>query len=161
MKPFAHATLLLCSLSLVAAGCADTPAEMAAASRLDPVAAAAVDVPPKQLVERIKQVVAAPPLSLGVEAQERGMIQTGWKRYEGDMHIARRWQERTRYRIEVLPDWDEPTGKSKVHVIAETEQRATEGQDWDHEPRVLRPQRAQEILDQIVQQVRAQQPAQK
>lgn len=152
MNRLALTTLLLCGLSLIT-GCADAPKEIAANSRLDPLASAAVDMPPKQLVERIKQVVSAPPLSLGVESQERGAVQTGWKRYEGELHIARHWQERTRYRIEVVPDWDEPTAKSKIHVIAETEQRATEGQDWDREPRVPRPRRAQEMLEQIIQQV--------
>ena len=154
MNRIALATLLLCVSSLL--GCSNPPAEMAANSRLDPVASAPIDVPPKQLVEQIKQVVSTPPLSLGVEVQERGVIQTGWKRYEGDFHIARHWQERTRYRIQVVPDWDEPAGKSKVQVIAETEQRAAEGQKWDTEPRVPRPQRAQEVLDQIVQQVKGQ-----
>jgi hypothetical protein len=158
MNRIPFATLLLCALPL--AGCSDAPKEIAANSRLDPLASAAVDVPPKQLVDRIKQVIAAPPLSLGVESADHGVIQTGWKSYEGEMHIARHWQERTRYRIEVVPDWDEPAGKSKIHVTAETEQRAAEGQDWDREPRVPRPKRAQEVLDQIVQQVRAQ-PGQK
>jgi hypothetical protein len=156
MNRTALATLLFFGFPLALAGCVDAPAQIAANSRLDPVVSAAVDVPPKQLVDRIKQVVSAAPLSLGVESQERGVIQTGWKSYEGDMHIVRRWQERTRYRIEVVPDWEEPTAKSKVHVIADTEQRATEGQSWDHEPRVHRPKRAQEMLDQIVQQVGAQ-----
>jgi hypothetical protein len=156
MNRFALATLLLGGLPL--AGCANAPAEMAANSRLDPIVSAAVDVPPKQLVERVKQAVSAPPLSLGVESQERGAIRTAWKPYQGDFHIARYWQERSRFRIEVLPDWDDPAGKSKLQVIAETEQRATEGQSWDREPRVPRPKRAQEVLDQILQQVRAQAP---
>jgi hypothetical protein len=159
MNRFALVTLFVCSLPL--AGCTDTPKEMAANSRIDPVATASVDVAPKQLVERIKQVVSAPPLALGVESQERGVVLTGWKPYEGDLHIARHWQERTRYRIEVVPDWDEPTAKSRIHVLAETEQRATEGQSWDHEPRVHRPKRAQDMLDQIMQQVRAQPTTQK
>ena len=158
MNRLALAMLLLCGF--IFAGCADTPAEVAANSRIDPAASAAVDVPPKQLIERIKQAVTSAPLSLGVESQERGMILTGWKRYEGTMHIARRWQERTRFRIQVVPDWDEPTAKSRVSVVAETEERAAEGQSWDHEPRVARPKRAQEMLDQILQQVRAQ-PTQK
>ena len=145
---------LLLGLSL--AGCGtETPAQVATNSRIDPLASAAVNVPPKQLVERVKQVVSAAPLSLGIESQERGSVTTGWKRYEGDFHIARRWQERSRFRVEVVPDWDEPTAKSKVYVTAETEQRAAEGQDWDHEPRVPRPERAKEVLDQIVKQVAA------
>jgi hypothetical protein len=149
--------LILVACSSVLAGCNTSPAQVAAASRLDPIASADVNVPPKQLVERVKQVVSAAPLSLGVEGQERGVVTTGWKRYEGDLHIARRWQERTRYRIEVIPDWDEPAGKSRLHVTAETEQRPAEGQSWDREPRVPRPERAREVLKQIVQQLGAQQ----
>lgn len=147
--------LLLCGSPLVGCG-AESPAQIAANSRIDPLASASVNVPPKQLVDRVKQVVSAAPLSLGVESQERGVVTTGWKQYEGEFHIARRWQERSRYRIEVVPDWDEPTAKSKLYVTAETEQRATDGQSWDHEARVSRPKRAQEILDQIVKQVSAQ-----
>jgi hypothetical protein len=147
--------LLLAGCSAAISGCTNQPAVDAANSRINPIATADVNVGPKPLLDQIKQAVSTAPLSLGVESQEKGVIVTGWKAYEGDFHIARHWQERTRFRIEVIPDWDEPTGKSRVNVIAETEQRAAEGQSWDAESRVPRPARAKEILDQILAQVHA------
>ena len=137
----------------VGQGCARTPAQEAAASRVAPLAAADVAAPPKQLVEEVKRAVAEPPLSLAVEEQNKGTIVTGWKRYRGDWHIGRHWQERTRSRIDVAPDWDEPAARSRLTVTAETEQRAAEGQRWDREPRVQRPGRAKNVLDTIVSRV--------
>lgn len=142
--------LLICA---TLCGCANQPAEVAAASRMSPVASAEVPVPPKELVEQVRQVLSSEPLSLGVESEEKGTLATGWKRYRGDWHIARYWQERTRYRVEVIPDWDEPAARSRITVTAETEQRPAEGQSWDREPRVPRPQRAQETLEAILQQL--------
>lgn len=147
---FLAGAVLLAALS----GCTSTPADEAARSRKTPLASADVAAPPKELVEAVKRAVAAPPLSLGVEAQDRGTVVTGWKRYRGDWHIGRYWQERTRYRIEVAPDWDEPLAKSRLSVIAETEQRAAEGQRWDRDARVPRPGRAESALKAIVEQVR-------
>ena len=145
-------TLPLLSLSLLiaGAGCTTSPAEEAAASRKTPLASADVPVAPKQLVEDVKRAVAAPPLSLGVESQDRGTLVTGWKRNRGDWHIGRHWQERTRYRIDVAPDLEEPLERSRLTVIAETEQRAAEGQRWDREPRVPRPKRAEGALKAIL-----------
>ena len=101
----------------------------------------------------VQRAVAAPPLSLSVEQQDRGTILTGWKRYRGEWHIGRYWQERTRFRIEVSPDFDEPLARSRLSVIAETEQRAAEGQRWDREARVPRPARAEGTLKTILGQV--------
>lgn len=137
------------------AGCTQTPAQEAAASRSSPVASAEVAVAPKQLVEEVKRAVAAAPLSLGIEEQNKGTLVTGWKRYRGDWHIGRHWQERTRYRIDVAPDWDEPAARSKITVTAETEQRAAEGQSWGREARVFRPERARGALDAIVRRLPA------
>ncbi len=39
--------------------------------------------------------------------------------------------------------------------MAETEQRPAEGQRWDREPRVPRPERAQEMLRKIMERVQA------
>jgi hypothetical protein len=111
-------------------------------------------MPPKELVEAVKRAVAEPPLSLGIERQDRGTLTTGWKRYRGDWHIGRYWQDRTRFRIEVSPDFDEPLNRSRLSVIAETEQRAAEGQRWDREPRIPRPKRAQDALKAILDHVR-------
>ena len=135
---------------LVAAGCSSDPAAQARASQAGAVASADVAAPPKQLLHDVRRAASAPPLSLGIESEDRGTLVTGWKRYRGDWHIGRHWQERTRYRIEVVPDWDEPTSRSKLTVAAETEQRAAEGQRWDREVRVARPERAREVLRQIL-----------
>ena len=135
------------------AGCTPNAAREAAASHKGNDASADVAAPPKQLVQDVKRILTEPPLSLGVESEDRGTLVTGWKRYRGEFHIARHWQERTRYRVEVTPDWDEPTDRARLRVTAETEQRAAEGQRWDREPRVPRPQRAQEVLRQIMSQL--------
>ena len=141
------------ALAPLATGCAPTPAAEAAASRKTAATSAQLAVPPKELVERVKAAVAAPPLSVPVETQEKGTLVTGWKPYRGDFHIAHYWQDRTRFRIEVVPDWDEPTARSKLTVLAETEQRSAEGQTWDREPRIPRPARAQEALKAILDNV--------
>ena len=109
--------------------------------------------PPKQLLQDVKRVVTSPPLSLGAELEDRGTLLSGWKRFRGDWHIGRYWQERTRYRIEVIPDWDDPTARARLRVTAETEQRAAEGQHWDREARVARPERAREVLRRILEQL--------
>jgi hypothetical protein len=140
-------------LIALAPGCTSTPAREAAASRTGAEASADVAAPPKQLLQDVKRVVTSPPLSLGVEEEEHGTIVTGWKRFQGDWHIGRHWQERTRYRIEIVPDWDEPTTRAKLRVAAETEQRAAEGQRWDREARVARPERARDVVRQILEQL--------
>jgi hypothetical protein len=145
---------VLLALPIAAApGCMPSPAAEAARSRVAPLSSQPVSVPPKQLVQDLRQVLTSPPLSLGLESQERGTLLTGWKRYQGDWHIGHHWQERTRYRVEVVPDWDEPTGRALIRVTAETEQRSAEGQRWDRDPRVPRPERADAVLKQIVQQL--------
>ena len=138
------------TLAALAPGCAPSPAAEAAASRKTAATSAQLAIAPKELVERVKAAIAAPPLSVPVEAQEKGIVVTGWKRYRGDFHIAHYWQDRTRFRIEVVPDWDEPTARSKLTVLAETEQRSAEGQTWDREPRIPRPERAHEALKAIL-----------
>jgi hypothetical protein len=152
LPPAARATTALFAL-IVLAGCAPTPAHEAAASRAGAEAAADVAAPPKQLLAEVRRVLESPPLSLGVESEDRGTLVTGWKRFQGDWHIGRHWQDRTRYRVEVIPDWDDPAGHARLRVTAETEQRAAEGQRWDREPRVPRPKRAQDTLRQILEQL--------
>jgi len=75
----------------------------------------ALDVPsadlvmaPKDALAAAKRVVSEPPLSLGVQSENRGTIMTGYQSFPGEWHIGRRWQERTQYRITVIPDFDEP-----------------------------------------------------
>ena len=158
LQPTSRSTVgavVLLLLLTVLQGCGNTPAQQAAQTRVAPIAADDVRMPPRELLEAVKQAVTAPPMSLSVVEQDRGTILTDWKRYRGEWHIGRHWQERTRYRITVAPDFDEPLAASRVSVIAETEQRAAEGQRWDREPRVPRPQRAENALKHILNYVRA------
>ena len=158
LEPARRLTVLLIPLAAAwaaSAGCMPSPAAEAAASRAAPDATADLQVPPKQLVQDVRHVLTSPPLSLAVDSEDGGTLVTGWKRYRGDWHIGRHWQERTRYRVEVLPDWDEPAARARLRVTAETEQRAAEGQRWDREPRVPRPQRARDVLQQILDQLSA------
>jgi hypothetical protein len=137
----------LCTLMIfLAAGCAskftNTRGNLEGAGR-------EYNVPPKQLLQTVKQVVSSPPLSLGIEQENKGALVTGWQQFPGDWHIARRWQERTRYRIGIIPDFDEPTAKSRIEVREETEQRATTGQKWEASSDLARPQRSAELLKKI------------
>jgi hypothetical protein len=107
------------------------------------------DVPPKEMVQIINRVVTSPPLSLGIEQEGKGTILTTPQRFPGTIHVARRWQEQTRYRITVSPDFDEPTRKCTVRVREFTEQRAAEGMKWESSENLPRPQRAADLLEQI------------
>jgi len=103
-------------------------------------------VPPKQLLQTVKDVVSSPPLSLGVTEEKDGSILTGYQSFPGDWHVARRWQERTRYRIAVIPDWNEPTAAGRIEVREMTEQRAAEGMQWHPATEFQRPERAEQML---------------
>ena len=109
------------------------------------------DVPPKQMVETVKRVVTDPPLALGIEQEGKGTILTGYQNFPGEWHVARRWQERTQYRVTIIPDWDEPSKRCIVQVRELTEQRAAEGMKWSPAPELQRPERAAELLKQIQQ----------
>jgi len=146
-------SLPLAALLTHAPGCSPSPAAEAAKTRKSTLVSADVAMPPKELLDAVTRAVAAPPLSLGLDQQDRGSLTTGWKRYRGDWHIGRYWQDRTRYRIDISPDWDEPLAKSRLSVVAETEQRAAEGQRWDREPRIPRPQRAADALKAVLNQL--------
>ena len=111
------------------------------------------NVAPKQMVTTIKQIVTDPPLSIGVQEEAKGTILTGYQSFPGDWHVARRWQERTQYRVLVIPDFDDPTGKCVVEVRELTEQRAAEGMKWAPAADLSRPERAEELLKTIRQRV--------
>src|SRR5688572_8834305 len=111
-------------------------------------------VPPKELVERIKKIVSSPPMSLGVESEKDGSIVTGYQQFPGDWHIGRRWQERTKYRITVIPDWNEPTAAARIDVRELTEQRAAEGMKWAPAYDLQRPERAREMLTKLDEQIK-------
>ncbi len=68
---------------------------------------------------------------------------------------CRRWQERTRFRVSVVPDFENPTGHSQITVSEETQTRATDGQKWSPATDVNRTDRARDLLKQIEQQLPA------
>jgi hypothetical protein len=123
-------------------------------SRLD-VAEREFAVAPKALLQSSKDAVAAPPLSLGVEREDKGAFITGYQRFPGEWHIGRRWQERTKYRVMVIPDFDEPTSRARLQVTEQTEQRAADVQDWKPAHELSRPERAKALLDAIAKHVDA------
>jgi hypothetical protein len=112
------------------------------------------DIPPKELAEKVKAAIAQPPLNLSVESQDHGVLLTSYKQYEGAFHIARHWKEQSRFRIEISPDWDNPTGKARLTVTEQTQQRRTDNQAWEDASELQRPERAKEVLDQTVKNVK-------
>ena len=148
-----HALLavLPCTLALLQFGCASKFPE--AHSAMD-VPTAEVAKPPKDVLAAAKRVVSEPPLSLGVQSESKGSFLTGYQSFPGDWHIGRRWQERTQYRVVIVPDFDEPTAKSRVEVTEQTEQRASEKHEWKPAVDVQRHERAREMLAKILAGVR-------
>ena len=138
--------LLFLISNLVMTGCMSEPLNPSTAP---PPAQASINRPPKDALAEIRRLVSAPPLNLGVSEELDGVILTGWQRQPGNIHIARRWQERTRYRIAVIPDWNEPTQRARIEIAPQTEERAAEGQTWTPAPQTHRPERAQAVLDQL------------
>ena len=118
-------------------------------------AQAEFDSPPKELVTRLKQALNEPPLNLGVAEESKGSILTGYQSFTGDLHVARRWQERTRYRIRVIPDFDQPTQRAQLVITENTEQRAAEGMKWETSDVLPRPERAKELLRQLEPKLRS------
>ena len=109
-----------------------------------------VNVPPRQMLDIARRAVTGGARNLGVESEAKGSIVTGWEPHPGEIHIARRWQERTRYRVTIIPDWDQPDAKSRVQVVQETQTRAANGQTWKPASHLVRSGRAQKLLDEIV-----------
>src|SRR5687768_6204012 len=145
---------LIIAMALIACGCAaSNPAE----SRMPTTSSEPYRVPPKEMVAIVKEVIAAPPFSLGVQEEKQGMILTGYQRFPGDWHIGRRWQERTQYRISVIPDFSDPAGAAILEVREFTEQRAAEGMRWEDTGELRRPERAKELLEKLDVQLRARQ----
>lgn len=135
------------TLLVTTTGCHSEPLQPSSAP---PPAQATVNHPPKDVLEQVKRIVSGEPLNLGVTEELDGVILTGWQRHRGNFHIGRHWQERTRYRIAVIPDWNEPTGRARIEVAAQTEERAAEGQTWTPAPQIHRPERARAVLDQMM-----------
>lgn len=102
-------------------------------------------VSPSQLVSQLEQ--ALKDSGFTITNSEAGQIQTDWREYEGEFHIARRWGERSRFRISVIPDVNNPTGASRFEIAEETQRRSNEKANW--EPASARPQRVQELTKQL------------
>jgi hypothetical protein len=141
-------TCLALSLLAGAVGCASKFPEPHSA--LD-VPTADLASPPKEAFATVKRVVSEPPLSLGVQSENKGTILTGYQTFPGNWHIGRRWQERTQYRITIVPDFDEPTAKSRIEVSEQTEQRASDKHEWKPAFDVDRPERAKDMLAKLVE----------
>ena len=112
-------------------------------------AQAEFDVPPKELLARVKQALNEPPLDIGVAEENKGSILTGYHQFPGAFRVARRWQERTRYRIRIIPDFDQPTQRAQIVITENTEQRAAEGMKWETADVLPRPERAADLLRQL------------
>jgi hypothetical protein len=141
-------TLLLCTL-LLTLGCSSDALHFPPPVSTFNQPEADFDTAPKQLYETAKMVAGSPPLSLPIEQEKNGTFTTGYKEYPGEWHIARRWQERTRFRVTVIPDFDKPTARARLAVAEETESRATDGQTWKATTDTARPERAREFLQKI------------
>lgn len=136
-------------ICLTTGGCASThqPAAL--------VQSPPFDLPAKQMMAQVKQIVQSPPISLSVQDEQDGTIMTDWQPFRGELHIVRYWHERTRYHITIVPDFNEPSRRSRIQVADETEQRPEEeglnekAHEWSAAPDLHRPERSQNLLQQI------------
>src|SRR5438105_16064 len=132
-------------------GCAHFPPHSSAAQRVQ--SSGTVNIAPKALVREITVVLEQPPMLLPIEQVQEGVIITGWKPYAGEWHVARRWQERTRFRIAIIPDWNAPTERSRLEATEETQTRAADGQRWEAVEALDRPQRSRDVLDFVLSRI--------
>jgi hypothetical protein len=145
-----HTTSLILLAIFVSAGCVSHNVQPASLVQSPPF-----DFAPKQLAQDVRQIVSAPPISLSFADEQPGQIVTGWQPFRGDFHIARYWHERTRYHISVIPDFNDPSKRSRIQVVDETQQRPDESglneeaKKWSPAPDLHRPDRSQAILTQI------------
>ncbi len=128
-------------------------------SPLERVPAATLNIAPAKAVAAIQQAIVQPPLSLTVDSAQDGVVVTGWKEYEGTIHIVRRWPERTRYYIVVNPDFNDPGHRCRVLVYDQTQEKAEERQGFVDNSQLYRRSRADEVLHAIEQAIPASAPA--
>jgi hypothetical protein len=115
----------------------------ATSSKVYPVSA-------RQMVQVVQEAVTAAPLNLKVEAVNDGVIVTSYKDgYRGNLHIARYWQERTRFRIAVIPAVNDPVNACRVEVADESQERSNDRAGWQDRADIRRPERAQEVIQAI------------
>lgn len=153
--------IITITLVLVALGGCTTPKGPPPQQWYAGDASTTVNVPPRQLVALVQQAVAAPPISLPAQSVENGSVITSWREERGEFHIIRYWHKRTRFRINIVPDFNEPTAKSHVSVDDQAEERATDRQPWYPAPQLHDSEQSQELLKRIVDYVSKQEPAQK
>lgn len=112
------------------------------------------NVVPKDMVPLVKQAIAAEPLKLGIAKDEGSVITTTWREgYQGNYHITRYWQERTQFRISIIPDWQNPQSQCRIEVSESTEERSNRRGDWRPNIDIYRPERCEEVLAQIEKQL--------
>ena len=102
-------------------------------------------LPAADLVKHLEAALVAQGFTIA--SSQNGVIQTGWKEYPGEYHIARRWQEQSRFRVSVIPDVADPTTWSRYEVGEETQRRSNEKANW--EPAGRRPERASQVYSAI------------
>jgi hypothetical protein len=106
------------------------------------------NVPPKQLLQKVKAVVGLP-----IASEQDGRIVTDWEMQKGARFgvagAARTWQERTRYTITIAPAWDDPNNRSSIEVTEETQQRPHDKYEWGSQEPVKRPERAAQMAKKI------------
>ena len=76
------------AIVLLAAGC-KAPWKDPPSMIEQPGTAAQMNLPPQRMLQVVKQVVTAPPLSLAIEREQGGTIYTGYQSFRGEWHILR------------------------------------------------------------------------
>ena len=135
--------------ALCVGGCTWAQPKPLPPGKMDAAKSITLHVPPKELVKRLQDQLPAPPLQLTVASVADGTIVTDFKEYEGALHIVRRWRERTRFKIIITPDFNDPTGTSHVEVFDETEEKPSDPQPWYPNPNLKRPERSDEVMKEI------------
>ncbi len=135
-------------------GCVKSANPPGGEGRLQAAQEQAFAVSPQVLAQKVKQVLAEPRVDIPIEREAPGVIETGFKAgYQGDWHITRYWQERTRYRITIVPDFNDPTGHSRLLVQDYSEERSNDRGTWTANPAIHRPDRVAELIGKIRQAV--------
>lgn len=104
-------------------------------------------IAPAKLFATAQEALTAAPLNLKIVSAENGVILTDWKEYEGEFHIARRWDDRTRYRVSIIPDVADPANASRFEVAEETQRRSNDRAAW--QPADRHPERVAAVTQAI------------
>lgn len=127
---------------------AATPGEAGGFGGTSPLAAAGTKVypvSPAQVVPQVQKALGE--LGFTVTGQDNGQIQTDWRKYDGEFHVVRRWEEQTRFRVSVIPDITNPTSAARIEVAEETQRRSNSKANWG--PSGPRTERAAELRKQL------------